>query len=61
MMFKHHFCLLAHLELMPWPVVCCPVRPLLAFHIFDISSGTISWIELKLSGRHYGNMEFQNW
>ena len=36
------------------------VRPSLAFHIFDISSRTVSWIELKLSGRHCGNMEIQN-
>ena len=35
------------------------VRSSLAFHIFDISR-TISWIELKLSGRHCGNMEIQN-
>ena len=31
---------------------CCPSsvrRPSLAFHIFDISSRFISWIELKLS------------
>ena len=56
--------LLAHLEgyllgqLMPWLVVGRPyvVSPSLAFHIFDIFSRTISWIELKLSGRHYGNM-----
>ena len=44
-------------QLMQWPVVC---RPSLAFHIFDISSRTISWIELKLSRRHCGNMEIQN-
>ena len=54
--------LLTHLELcsrsaMPWPVVR---RPLLAFHTFDISSRTISWIELKHSGTHCGNMEIQN-
>ena len=36
------------------------VRPLLTFHIFDISSRAISWIELKLSGSHCGNMEIQN-
>ena len=42
---------------MPWSVVRFPS---LAFHIFDISSRTISWIELKLSGRHCGNMEIQN-
>ena len=42
---------------MPWPVVS---RPSLAFHIFDVSSRTISWIELKLSGRHCGDMEIQN-
>ena len=36
------------------------IRPLLAFHIFYISSRTISWIELKLSWRHYGNMVIQN-
>ena len=34
--------------------------PSLAFHIFNISSRTISWIEPKLSGRHCGNMESQN-
>ena len=57
-----HF-LLAHLELykapgqlMPWPVV----RPSLAFHIFDISSRIISWIELKLNGMYCGNMEIQH-
>ena len=57
--------LLANLELAPgqlmqWPVVHHPsVRLPLAFHIFDISR-TISWIELKLSRRHCGNMEIQN-
>ena len=35
------------------------IRPSLAFHIFDISSRTISWIKLKLSRRHCGNMEIQ--
>ena len=46
---------------MPWPVVRRPsVRPSLAFHFFDISSRTISWIVLKLNGRHCGNMEIQN-
>ena len=48
--------LLAHLELapdllMPWPVVHYPsvvCYPSIAFHIFDISSRAISWIELKL-------------
>ena len=51
---------------------CCPSsvrRPSLAFHIFDISSRFISWIELKLSvcvwgvgggGGHCGNTEIQN-
>ena len=44
-----------------YAMTCCPsVRPSLAFHIFDISSRTISWIELKLKGRHCGNMEIQN-
>ena len=49
-------------QAMPWPVVRHPsvVSPLLAFHIFDISSRSISWIELKLSGWHCGNMEIQN-
>ena len=49
-------------------MACCPlsvrpsvvrrpsVHPALAFSIFDISSRTISWIELKLSVRHCGNM-----
>ena len=37
---------------MPWAVVR---RPSLAFHIFEISSRTLSWIELKLSGRHCGS------
>ena len=32
------------------------VRPSLAFYFFDISSRIISWIELKLSGRHCGNI-----
>ena len=36
------------------------IRPSLAFHIFDISSRTLSWIELKLSGRHCGNIVIQN-
>ena len=31
-------------------------RPSLAFHIFDISSRTISWIEVKLSRRHCSNI-----
>ena len=42
---------------MPRPVVR---RKSLAFRIFDISSRTISLIELKLSGKHCGNMEIQN-
>ena len=41
---------------MSWSVVR---RPSLAFHIFDISSRTISCIDLKLSWRHRGNMEIQ--
>ena len=44
-------------QLMPWPVVR---RPSLAFLIFNISI-TISWKWLKLSGRHCGNMEIQNY
>ena len=58
--------ILAHLELCPVSanaIACCPLsvcRPLLAFHILKISSRTISWIELKHSGRHCGNMEIQN-
>ena len=54
-------CLLAHLEhfapaqLMPWSVVHSPSS--LAFHIFDISSRTISWFGLKLSGRQHGDLE----
>ena len=36
------------------------VRLLLAFHIFDISSRSVHWIELKLNGRHCCNMEIQN-
>ena len=35
-------------------------HPALAFHIFNISSRTISWIELKLNGRHCDNMEIPN-
>ena len=31
-------------------------RPLLAFHIFDISSKTVSRIELILGRSHLGNM-----
>ena len=63
---KKLFLLLAHLELCSRSVyapACCPssVRhQSLAFHIFDISSRTISWIEMKLSGRHCDNMEIQN-
>ena len=59
--------LLAHLELQ---VSLCnglfsvvrplSFRPSLAFHVFNISSRTISWIELKLSRRHCSNMEIQN-
>ena len=47
---------------MPWPVVRRPsfVRLSLAFHIFDISFRLVSPIELKLGGRHCGNMESQN-
>ena len=63
--------LLAHLELCSrsaYAMACCPssihlsfvIHLSLPFHIFDISSRTISWIELKLSGRHCGNMEIQN-
>ena len=44
-------------QLMPWLAV---YHLLLAFHVFDISSRTMSWIELNLSGRHCGNMEIQN-
>ena len=47
---------------MPWPVVRRPsVRPSLTFHIFDISSGSASRIELKLGGRHWGHMAIQNY
>ena len=47
---------------MPRPVVrpASVRRPSLAFPIFDISPRTINWIELKLSGRHCGDMEVQN-
>ena len=48
---------------MPWSVVRCPLSVVprsLAFHFFDISSRTISWIELKLRGCHCGNMKIQN-
>ena len=39
-----------------YAMACCllSIRPSLAFHSFDISSRTISWIELKLSRRHCG-------
>ena len=53
----------AHLELCSrsaYAMACCPSsvrRPSLAFHIFDISSRTISWVKLKLRGKHCGNME----
>ena len=61
-------CLLAHLELCSrsaYAVACCPVCPSaicpsLIFHIFDIASRTVSQIELKLGGRHWGYMEIQN-
>ena len=58
--------LLAHLELCfrsAYAMACCPFsvrHPLLAFHICDISSRTISWIEQKLSERHCGDIEIQN-
>ena len=58
--------LLAHLELCSrsaYAMACCPssiCRPLLAFHIFNISSQTISWVELKLSEQHFGSMESQS-
>ena len=51
---------------LPWrvvrrlSVVCPSVRPSLTFHVFDISSWAVSQIEVKLSGRHCGNMEIQN-
>ena len=60
---------LAHVELCcrsAYAMACCPLSVRLSFsqslalHIFDVSSRTISWIELKLSGRHCGNMEIQN-
>ena len=47
-------------------VHCPSVRPSvvrrssLTFHVFDISSWTVSWIEVKLSGRLCGNMEIHN-
>ena len=60
-------CPLAHLELCfrsAYAKACClssvspsVVRLLLAFHIFDISSRSVHWIELKLNGRHGCNME----
>ena len=62
--FVFFFSLLAHLELCcrsAYAVACYPnICPTLAFHIFHISSRTISWIELKLSWRHCDNMEIQN-
>ena len=57
---------LVHLELCFRSVncmSCCSLsvrHPSLAFHIFDIPSRTIDWIELKLSWMHCGNMEIQN-
>ena len=47
---------------MPCPVVrrMSVTHLSLTFHIFYISSRAVSWIELKLSERHFGNMEIQN-
>ena len=44
----------------PMPCLLYVVRPYLTFHIFDISSRIVSWIELKLGGRNWGYMEIQN-
>ena len=61
------FYLLAHLELLQVSLcrgvlsVVRPsvVRPSLTFHVFDISSWTVSRIEVKLNGRHFGSMEIR--
>ena len=62
-MLVDFYLFLAHLELCSRTadaVACCPSsvrRPSLTFHVFDISSWTVSRIEVKLSGRYCGNSE----